>query len=76
MKNIKTIAICFIVFLLFSCEISSVYLCMGETSEFYHKNKTCKGLKNCSKEIISLKLDEAISDYNRRPCGFCYKTRK
>ncbi len=75
MKIIKTFTICFISFLLFSCEKSSVYLCMGETSECYHKNKTCKGLINCSKEIISVKLDEAISKYNRRPCGFCYKTR-
>jgi len=50
----------------------SVYICTGPSSKAYHKTKNCKGLRNCSKEIISVTLDEA-KNMNRKPCGYCYK---
>jgi len=52
-----------------------VYLCMGKSSECYHKKETCRGLKNCSKDIIKVTIEEAKAKYHRRPCGYCYKTR-
>ena len=50
-----------------------VYLCMGGSSECYHKTNDCRGLKSCSKTIKKVTLKEAKEKYHRRPCGYCYK---
>ena len=50
-----------------------VYICMGPSSECYHKDTECRGIKNCSKTVKKVTLDEAIKKYKRRPCGYCYK---
>ena len=50
-----------------------VYICMGPSSECYHKDTDCRGIKNCSKEIKKVTLKEAIEKFKRRPCGYCYK---
>lgn len=52
-----------------------VYICMGPASECYHKNKECRGIKSCSKEVKKVTLDEAIDKYKRRACGYCYKKK-
>ena len=52
-----------------------VYICMGPQSECYHKSTECRGIKNCSKSIKKVTLNEAIEKYRRRPCGYCYKKR-
>ena len=52
-----------------------VYICMGPQSECYHKSPECRGIKNCSKKIKKVTLNEAIELYRRRPCGYCYKRR-
>ena len=49
-----------------------VYVCMGESSVCYHKEKKCKGLTNCSKEVKKITQEEA-EKMKRRPCKICYK---
>ena len=55
-----------------SASDSKVFICTGPKSECYHKTRSCRGLKSCSKEIKEVTLAEA-KRMNRRPCGFCYK---
>lgn len=50
---------------------SEVYICTGPYSEAYHKSPNCKGLDNCSEEIIQVSLKQAKDD-DRHPCHFCY----
>ena len=49
----------------------SVYVCTGPQSEVYHKTDDCIGLRNCSREIKAISLDEA-KEMGRRECGMCY----
>lgn len=51
---------------------NSVYVCTGPSSKAYHNSKGCDGLRNCSKEIKSVSIEEA-KNMKRRPCGYCYK---
>ena len=53
--------------------VTYVYICMGPQAECYHKSTECRGIKNCSKTIKKVTLNEATDKYNRRPCGYCYK---
>lgn len=49
----------------------SVYVCTGPQSEVYHKTDDCIGLRNCSRGIKAISLDEA-KEMGRRECGMCY----
>lgn len=51
---------------------SGVWICMGKSAEVYHNQSSCKGLKKCKADIITVKESEAKSDYGRRPCKICY----
>lgn len=50
-----------------------VYICTGPKSECYNKTKDCRGLQNCSREIIKVSLSDAKEKYHRRSCGYCYR---
>lgn len=48
-----------------------VYVCTGKYSKAYHCTTHCKGLDNCSGDIV--KMDKQTAQRcNRHPCGFCY----
>lgn len=49
-----------------------VYVCMGPQSRRYHKSASCKGLRNCSREIKKVSLEQAKS-MHKTPCHICYK---
>ena len=49
-----------------------VYICTGNYSKCYHKTENCKGLLNCSKDIRKITLQDAINQYHRRECKYCY----
>lgn len=51
-----------------------VYVCTGPSSKKYHKTSSCRGLKNCSKEVVKVTLEKA-KEMNRTACGYCYKKR-
>lgn len=50
-----------------------VFVCTGPASECYHYNPDCKGLHNCSAEVISIPFIVAKEKY--RPCSFCAKKK-
>lgn len=49
----------------------SVYICTGETSTKYHRDRDCKGLSRCSGEVEEVSEEEA-EDMGRTPCQICY----
>lgn len=60
-----------VVFLFSGGHEKEVYVCMGPQSKRYHKTKSCKGIKNCSKDIKKMSISEAESK-RRTPCGYCF----
>ena len=42
-----------------SDNVKSVFICKGKSSERYHLEKNCRGLKNCSTDIAVVTLEEA-----------------
>lgn len=48
-----------------------VYICTGKSSEVYHSDENCRGLRNCKGEIKQVPLKEAQT-MNRRACKICY----
>ena len=50
----------------------TVYICTGGKSVCYHSTPNCKGLRNCSREIKEITLEDA-QKMNRRPCKMCCK---
>ena len=55
-----------------SMDEAQVYICTGPSSKKYHRKSTCKGLKNCSKEVKRVTMSEATGK-GRTPCKWCYK---
>ena len=49
-----------------------VYICTGGNSIRYHKTSGCKGLSNCSGDIIKISIEEA-KQMGRTACKICYK---
>jgi hypothetical protein len=52
-------------------KVEYVYVCTGPKAVCYHKTNTCKGIKNCAKEIKKVTKKDAL-DLKRRPCKLCY----
>lgn len=48
-----------------------VYICNGLGSYAYHSHARCSGLNNCSTQIFSIYLSDAINR-RRSPCQRCY----
>lgn len=65
----------FLLFLLFMqpalTQSDGVYLCTGPQSKRYHCRSTCRGLNNCSEDIVRVSLAKARS-MGRTQCGICY----
>jgi len=61
------------------CETKStstmVYICTGSNSIRYHKTSRCRGLSNCSGDIIKISIEEA-SQMGRTACKICYNTNR
>ena len=75
MKKIKIlILLLFSVLILTSFQPTPtyVYICTGAKSVRYHKVNTCKGLNNCSKEIIKVTQEDAVKKHKRTPCKICF----
>lgn len=53
-------------------EQSYVYICTGPSSKTYHVSPKCNGLRNCSKEVKKVTLQQA-QQMGRRPCKVCNK---
>lgn len=51
-------------------EISTVYICTGESAKSYHLTAECSALSNCSGEIKQIGID--IVKYSREPCKKCF----
>lgn len=47
-----------------------VFVCTGEKAKRYHLDENCRGLSNCSKEIIEVTIEKAESK-GRTPCKKC-----
>jgi hypothetical protein len=50
-----------------------VYICMSSTAYAYHKNRNCRGLRSCTHQVEPMTEKEAISQYRRKRCGYCYQ---
>jgi len=76
MKKIKTfifLLLTALILISFQSPPTYVYICTGAKSERYHKVNTCRGLSNCSKQIIKITKEDAVKKYKRTPCKICYK---
>lgn len=49
----------------------SVYICTGPMSKKYHSRSNCKGLRNCSEDVLKVSLEKAIS-LGRTPYKVCH----
>lgn len=47
----------------------TAYICTGPYAKTYHADPNCKGLWNCSGEVVELPIDD-VKEY-RRPCRMC-----
>lgn len=51
----------------------TVLICLGSNSYAYHKDY-CKGLNQCTREVIKVTKTEAVTKYGmQKACGYCYK---
>lgn len=48
-----------------------VYICTGKYSKAYHRNTYCKGLENCTGDVICVDKSDAKRK-GKHPCGYCY----
>ena len=55
----------------YTTDEDKVYICTGGSSKRYHATDNCRGLGNCSGEIIDITIDEA-EGLGRTPCKICY----
>ncbi len=51
---------------------TKVYVCLSGTAYAYHDNKSCRGLRQCTHEIVEVTIKYAVDSLRRRPCGYCY----
>jgi hypothetical protein len=61
-----------LVLLLFSsvhCTSNTVFVCDNGNPQKYHHKKDCRGLANCTRQIISITLEEAMKS-GRTLCGW------
>lgn len=47
---------------------STVYICTGPYAKVYHSTLNCRGLSNCSGNIV----ETSESSTNRRACRICF----
>jgi len=50
-----------------------VYIVMSSTAHAYHCYRDCKGLRIATHEIKQVTVEDAVSRYGRKACGYCYK---
>jgi len=50
----------------------SVYICKSSTAYAFHASLDCRGLNKCTHDVIKVSREKALSDYGRKPCGYCY----
>lgn len=48
-----------------------VYICTGSGAKRYHSSSSCRGLNNCTHDIIKVSLSTA-KDKGKTPCKICY----
>jgi hypothetical protein len=50
---------------------AAVYICNSPTAYVYHSTENCRGLQNCTHQILQVSLSDAIDKYRRRACKLC-----
>ncbi len=55
-----------------ACEAKqTVYVCTGPKSKRFHSSQSCRGLRNCSGQVVKMsKTDAQKAGYT--PCKICY----
>lgn len=71
MKTIIQIALVSILCLSFKGTTTQVYICNNKNTSVYHVSKTCKALKKCTHEIITVSQTDAVSKHGKRACKLC-----
>lgn len=71
MKGIVQIALVSLLCLSFKTSNNEVYICNNKNTSVYHVSKTCKALKKCTHEIITVTPKEATDKYGKRACKLC-----
>lgn len=59
--------------LLLSLQPVSVYICTDSASHSFHKTEQCKSLSKCQATIKKVEIKKLTG---RKPCGYCYKSKK
>lgn len=50
-----------------------VFICKGGSAYAYHKTRDWRYLTQCTHKIEEISIEDAKSDYKRKPCKPCYK---
>jgi hypothetical protein len=72
----KILLIISTLFFLQETEPKAAYICLNKTSEVYHFNKECRGLKRCTHEVLTTNEKDAKEKYGKlRLCGYESQSR-
>jgi hypothetical protein len=69
---LNRIKICIVISTWLVCagfQSSKVYICMSASSYAYHYTLECRGIKQCTHEVKSISIKEAM-DLGRKECGY------
>lgn len=56
-------------------QLTYVYICTGPSATKYHCKPDCRGLGNCSKDVIKV-IEAYAKDKGRTKCKICYANKK
>jgi hypothetical protein len=65
----KILLLLFTTFLLSFTAGNDVYICKSANAKRYHPDPDCRGLKNCTHEIVKVSLSEA-QNQGKTLCGY------
>ena len=73
-KQVKVILKALLIVGLLACHQGEpmVYVCNSKNSVAFHPSKECKGLQQCTHEIIHISKKDAVDKYGKRACKMCH----
>jgi hypothetical protein len=54
----------------FGDDASTVYICVSKSSYAYHYDSSCRGLSRCKHEVRRVSVNDAVTKYGRKLCGY------
>ena len=71
MKTVFQLVLVSVFCVSFRVSTTQVYICNNKNTKVYHVTQSCKALKKCSHEIITVSKIDAEKKYAKRACKMC-----